>query len=72
METRNFNVKELSLREICEVNGGEISFPKLPKWVKGSIWGFVAGVIIDNWSDIKSGIVDGWTDAMKEEEPTAN
>lgn len=66
METKKFNVEELSLTEIIDVNGGEILYPKLPKWVKGGVWGFVIGVIVDNWADIKSGIIDGWTDAMNE------
>jgi hypothetical protein len=63
METKKFNVVDLSLTEIMYVNGGE--YPKIPTWVKGSIWGFVIGVIIDNWAEIKSGAIDGWT-AMNE------
>lgn len=56
-------MKELQKNELMEVNGG---YTKLPTWVKGSVWGFVIFEIIQNWADIKSGIVDGWTDAMKD------
>jgi hypothetical protein len=56
-------MRELSLSELMEVDGG---IAKLPWWVKGSLWGFIAYEIVQNWADIKSGIVDGWADAMKE------
>lgn len=63
MEVQNFYVKELSLSEKKEINGGLISFPNIPKWFKRSLIGIAIGLIIDNWADIKSGAVDGWEDA---------
>jgi hypothetical protein len=66
MEVQNFNVTELSLSEKKEVNGGLISFPNIPRWFKRSLVGIAIGLIIDNWADIKSGAVDGWEDACKE------
>ncbi len=64
MEIQNYNVKELSLVETLSLNGGTI---KVPKWVKrGGLVGIGAGILIENWSDIKQGIVDGWNDAMSD------
>jgi lactobin A/cerein 7B family class IIb bacteriocin len=56
-------MKELNEMELKEVEGG---YAKLPSWVKGGLWGLVGVTIIENWAEIKSGIVDGWTDAMNE------
>ncbi len=45
----------LSMEESQEINGGEV-----PSWVKkGGLYSFVFGVI-DNWSDVKKGFLDGW------------
>lgn len=54
-------MKELEKNELMGVDGG---YTKVPPWLKGSIWGAIAFVVIENWSDIKSGVVDGWTDAV--------
>lgn len=61
METKKFHVKELSLTEAREVNGG---IPSWPSWLKKGLLGTAIFLIIDNWEEIKSGIVDGWTDGI--------
>ena len=66
MEEQDFYVTELSLSENKEVNGGLMCFPSIPKWFKSSLVGIAIGLIIENWADIKSGAVDGWADACKE------
>jgi len=55
-------MKKLEKNDLMEINGG---YTELPPWVRGSLWGFIALEIIQNWADIKSGIADGWADAMK-------
>ena len=55
---QNFGVQELKIKEIHEVNGGGLE----------SLFRRIAPIgialyVMDNWSDIKSGIVDGWNDA---------
>jgi hypothetical protein len=68
METNSFSVKVLSLAESIEVNGGVIEAPpKWLKWVKGGVVAWIGTQLIANWSEIKSGLVDGWTDAMNEQ-----
>jgi hypothetical protein len=52
-------MKELIRDELVEVNGGTLT---LPKWFKTSIWVLAASYVIDHWADLKSGIVDGYTD----------
>lgn len=59
MNTLTFNdsdVQDLSLDECREINGGM----QIPKWVKGITPVAVAAYIIDNWTEIKKGISDGW------------
>ncbi|MCX6238540.1 MAG: class IIb bacteriocin, lactobin A/cerein 7B family [Bacteroidia bacterium] len=56
-------MKELQKNELMEVNGG---YTRIPSWVKGSLWVAIGFYIIDNWADIKSGIIDGWAAAMKD------
>ncbi|MCL6102133.1 MAG: hypothetical protein M1292_06530 [Bacteroidetes bacterium] len=54
-------MKELGKDALHEVNGGTMT---LPSWFKGSIWVIAAGYIIEHWAELKSGIVDGYTDGM--------
>jgi len=54
-------MKELRSDELVEINGGTL---KLPSWFKGSVWVLAATYIIDHWADLKSGIVDGYTDGQ--------
>lgn len=56
-------MKELDKCELQEICGG---YTKMPPWVKGSLWFGILCIVADNWPDIKAGIVDGFTDAMKE------
>jgi hypothetical protein len=55
-------MKVLERKELAEVVGGVSG---IPRWIKGSVWFIVAAYIVDNWSDIKAGIVDGYTDGAK-------
>ena len=52
-------MKELEKIELIEIDGGTF---EIPKWIKGSIWFMIGVYVIDNWPDIKAGIVDGFTD----------
>ncbi len=54
-------MKQLERNELMRVDGG---YMKLPPWVKGSAWMIAAAYIMDHWTDIKSAIVDGYTDGM--------
>ncbi len=56
-------MKDIEKRELIFINGG---FIPIPPWVAGGLWCAIAFVVIKNWPDIKAGIIDGWTDAMKE------
>lgn len=56
-------MKELERGELIVINGG---FTKMPTWVRGGLWFGIACTIAEHWEDIKSGITDGWNDAMKE------
>jgi len=56
-------MNELGKSELINVNGG---YTKMPSWVRGGLWFGILMTIADHWEDIKSGIVDGWSDAMKE------
>jgi hypothetical protein len=54
-------MKELEKLELVEVNGG------LGVWynlIKKGFWMMLGGYVIDHWSDIKSGIVDGYNDGI--------
>ncbi len=55
-------MKDLRREELVLANGGSIS---IPAWVKKSAWFLAAGYLIDHWSELKSGIVDGFTDGSK-------
>lgn len=55
-------MKELNRVELAEINGG---YTTIPKWFKTSIWGVALFYVIDHWDDLKSGIVDGYTDGAK-------
>lgn len=52
-------MKTLIESELAETCGGAET-KTLPKGV--TVWGIVV-LIISNWSEIKKGAVDGWTDA---------
>jgi hypothetical protein len=55
MKLENLNLVELSTQEKKSVDGGG-----LPPWVRNlGPWGAAAWAI-SNWSDIKSGLSDGW------------
>ena len=56
-------MKELKRSELIAIDGG---FTKLPSWVRGSVWMIAAGYIMEHWADIKSGAIDGWTDAQRD------
>ena len=55
-------MKELERIELSNISGGYI---KMPPWVKTGFWFGVFCAIVENWSDLKSGVADGWSDAMK-------
>lgn len=55
-------MKELIKNELVGVNGGSIA--ALPTWAKRSFWVLAAGYIIEHWAELKSGIVDGYTDGQ--------
>ena len=55
-------MKELEKSELAIISGG---YTKMPPWVKGGLWFGLFCLAVENWSDIKSGIADGWSDAMK-------
>lgn len=57
-------MRELMRSELQEINGGLIS---ITKWVKGGFWVIAANFIIDNWTEIKSGAIDGWTDGKNDD-----
>ena len=56
-------MKDLKRSELIAIDGG---FAKLPSWVRGSAWMIAAGYIMDHWADIKSGIMDGYNDAQRD------
>jgi hypothetical protein len=56
-------MKELEKYELANINGG---YMKMPPWVKGGLWFGLICLAVENWSEIKSGIADGWNDSMKE------
>lgn len=56
-------MKVLRRNELMRIDGG---YTQIPKWVKGGLWFAVACDIMNHWTDIKSGIADGWADAMKD------
>ena len=58
MNLEKLNLVELDAQEVQETEGGTV-----PSWLKKLGWGYVASVVVDNWSDIKSGFSDGWNDA---------
>jgi|APIni6443716594_1056825.scaffolds.fasta_scaffold1435570_2 hypothetical protein len=67
MEIKNYNVRELTLNESVDVNGGGPLWEFVKKY---GFWGAAAWVtseVIDNWTDIKDGAVGGWNAAMAEE-----
>lgn len=45
---KNLNLVELNAQEMKSVDGG------------GGGWAWLAEQIIDNWSEIKAGLRDGW------------
>lgn len=56
MNTDKYNITEIPKKESLEINGGSI------------LGGIAAGVIISmitNWSDIKNGASDAYSDAME-------
>jgi len=56
-----FGMKELEKLELVEVNGGLGGWYSL---IKKGFWMMLGGYVIDHWSDIKSGIVDGYNDGI--------
>ncbi|MCK9639718.1 MAG: hypothetical protein M0R39_07375 [Prolixibacteraceae bacterium] len=52
-------MKELVRSELMKVNGGLVG---LPVWFKNSIWGMAVIYVIDHWSDLKAGVVEGYKD----------
>ena len=48
-------MKELNEMELKEVDGGKLSLRNLT-------WGAILYWGLENWSDIKKGISDGWTE----------
>ncbi|MCE1199844.1 MAG: hypothetical protein LWW85_12805 [Marinilabiliales bacterium] len=54
-------MKELEKSELMAINGGANLGTKV---IKGGFWGVIAAAIIEHWTEVKSGIIDGWNDAM--------
>jgi hypothetical protein len=61
MKLEKMNVLELNSSEKFEVNGGF----DFKAFVRKTYLGAAALYVIENWSDIKSGLSDGWKDASK-------
>jgi hypothetical protein len=57
---RNEKLIPLNEKEILLVNGGAAS-----KLIRGGVWGFLLGYIVDNWEDIKSGASSAYDDYYK-------
>ena len=52
---QNLGVSELEANEFESIYGGS-----WPVWLKGVTWVGIASEVIDNWDEIKKGLVDGW------------
>ncbi|MBB6111024.1 hypothetical protein [Mucilaginibacter lappiensis] len=50
MNLENFGVVEMHAKEMKEVEGGDIP------------WGDIGKYILDHWGEIKSGLASGWAD----------
>lgn len=48
-------MKELNEMELREVDGGKIT-------LKNLTWGGIITFFVENWTDVKKGISDGWTE----------
>jgi hypothetical protein len=56
MHLSKFNIRELNKREKSEINGG--ANPLIP--AAFALW--LGNEIVNNWSDVKSGISDAYSD----------
>jgi hypothetical protein len=66
MEEQKLNLVDISFNEKVSINGGSMISPTWTRAIKGGLWGVVAAAIIENWTDIKQGCIDGWNDAMND------
>ena len=55
LELVQMGLAPLEEQELQETEGGA-----WPKWLKGVTWVSVGNEIIENWTDVKKGLVDGW------------
>jgi hypothetical protein len=55
LELVQIGLAPLEEQELQETEGGA-----WPKWLKGVTWVSVGSEIIENWEDVKKGVVDGW------------
>jgi len=54
----NKNLRELSEHEVLKINGG--AYPLIPAGF--ALW--LGNEIVNNWSDVKSGIADAYRDFL--------
>lgn len=57
------NLEKLNLVELDALEGENTQGGSTPSWFRKTVWGYALTLVIDNWSDIKSGASDGWNDA---------
>ena len=53
----NYNLIDLNKPELLDISGG-----RLPKWTPWGAAAWLTHEVINNWSDIKSGISDAYND----------
>ena len=56
-------MRELEKYELIDLNGGTIN---LSSWLRGSAWMIAAGYIMDHWTDLKAGMIDGYRDGIRD------
>lgn len=54
------NLKSLNAKEISQINGGSL----LAKYTPIGIAAWLGYELMTNWSDVKSGIADGYSDGI--------
>lgn len=59
MNLESLNLQALNLQEVSETSGGAIRIP-IPSIIKKLTPAAFAVWVIDNWEDVKKGLVDGW------------
>jgi hypothetical protein len=55
LELEGFGVVEMRNEESILLSGGD-----WPNWIKGLSVAYVAEQVVEHWSEIKTGFVNGW------------